>query len=93
MPHTLNDQAPNIQMPEFHNYAWHGRDGSVYLRFRDIAHLTDFFTSAFVREQVGPDSVNFNDYETNMSLLSLQKKIPLPYPYNPGPPYEAATVA
>lgn len=45
------------------------------LYFRDWAHLQTCFGSEFVRTKIGPDGANFNDLETAIPLMVMEKRI------------------
>lgn len=45
------------------------------LYFRDWDHLKACFSSKYVRDVVGPDGINFNDMETAIPLLAIEKPL------------------
>ncbi|KAI8932078.1 hypothetical protein NX059_010965 [Plenodomus lindquistii] len=57
------------------NHAWVGRDDMTELYFRDWEHLKGCFSSQFVRETIGPDGPNFNDLETAIPLMAVEKTL------------------
>ncbi|KAJ4399547.1 hypothetical protein N0V91_009372 [Didymella pomorum] len=57
------------------NHAWTGRDDMTELYFRDWAHLKACFGSSYVRTKIGPDGANFNDLETAIPLMVLEKPL------------------
>ncbi|KAF1925603.1 uncharacterized protein M421DRAFT_7858 [Didymella exigua CBS 183.55] len=57
------------------NYPWTGRDGMTELYFRDWDHLKACFGSEFVRTKIGPDGANFNDLETAIPMMVLEKSL------------------
>ncbi|KAK4044337.1 hypothetical protein C8A01DRAFT_31388 [Parachaetomium inaequale] len=77
------------------NHTWVGRDDMTELYFRDWDHLKVCFGSEHVRNTVGPDGPNFNDLETAIPLLAVEK--PLRFGVQPssfsGPQEGSRTVA
>ncbi|KAF1980315.1 hypothetical protein BU23DRAFT_495719 [Bimuria novae-zelandiae CBS 107.79] len=63
------------------NHAWVGRDDMTELYFRDWDHMKACFGSEHVRKTVGPDGPNFNDLETAIPLLAVEK----PLSFSPSP--------
>lgn len=59
------------------NHPWIGRDDMTELYFRDWDHLKACFGSEHVRNTVGPDGPNFNDLETAIPLLAVEKPLSL----------------
>ncbi|CAO2649234.1 Nn.00g066190.m01.CDS01 [Neocucurbitaria sp. VM-36] len=57
------------------NHPWVGRDDMTELYFRDWDHLKTCFSSEHVRNTVGPDGLNFNDLETAIPLLAVEKRL------------------
>ncbi|KAF3007669.1 hypothetical protein E8E13_009054 [Curvularia kusanoi] len=57
------------------NHPWVGRDDMTELYFRDWDHLKTCFSSDYVRDVVGPDGINFNDMETAIPLLAIEKPL------------------
>ena len=57
------------------NHAWTGRDDMAELYFRDWDHLKACFESEHVRKTVGPDGANFNDLETAIHLMAIEKTL------------------
>jgi hypothetical protein len=57
------------------NHAWTGRDDMTELYFRDWAHLKACFGSSYVRTKIGPDGANFNDLDTAIPLMVLEKPL------------------
>ncbi|KAJ4362826.1 hypothetical protein N0V95_001200 [Ascochyta clinopodiicola] len=58
------------------NHPWTGRDDMTELYFRDWDHLKSCFGSEHVRKTIGPDGVNFNDLETAIPLMAIEKPLP-----------------
>lgn len=57
------------------NHAWVGRDDMTELYFRDWDHLKACFGSEHVRKVVDPDGANFNDLETAIPLMVVEKPL------------------
>ncbi|KAH6643573.1 hypothetical protein C7974DRAFT_381793 [Boeremia exigua] len=57
------------------NHVWTGRDDMTELWFRDWDHLKACFGSDHVRKTIGPDGVNFNDLETAIPLMTIEKEL------------------
>lgn len=59
------------------NQSWFGRDDVTELYFRDWNHLGSCFGSSLVRTKVGPDGLNFSDFETAIPLIVREKPLSL----------------
>ncbi|KZM22223.1 uncharacterized protein EKO05_0002069 [Ascochyta rabiei] len=57
------------------NHGWTGRDDMTELYFRDWDHLKACFGSEHVRKTIGPDGANFNDLETAIPLMAIEKPL------------------
>lgn len=57
------------------NQHWFGRDDVTELFFRDWGHVMSCFSSDHVKEKVGPDGVQFADFETNVVLMAYEKDV------------------
>lgn len=57
------------------NHTWTGRDDITELYFRDWDHLKACFGSEYIKTTVGPDGVNFNDLETAIPLMTIEKPL------------------
>ncbi|PSN67615.1 hypothetical protein BS50DRAFT_664912 [Corynespora cassiicola Philippines] len=59
------------------NHSWVGRDDMTELYFRDWDHMKSCFSSNYVRTTIAPDGENFNDLETAIPLLVVEKPLSL----------------
>ncbi|KAF9699450.1 hypothetical protein EKO04_002479 [Ascochyta lentis] len=65
------------------NQTWTGRDDMTELYFRDWTHLNACFGSDHVRKTIGPDGANFNDLETAIPLMAVEKPLQFPSSVSP----------
>ncbi|GME26954.1 Dimeric alpha-beta barrel [Neofusicoccum parvum] len=69
--------APPSPTPPNANHAWTGRSSVTELWFRDVAHMLRNFSSAWVRDTVGPDGARFADLASSINLVALEKRVPV----------------
>jgi hypothetical protein len=55
------------------------------LYFRDWDHLKSCFGSEHVRTTIGPDAINFNDLETAIPIMAIEKPLQFESPNPPSP--------
>lgn len=54
---------------------WSGHNDAAELYFSDMAHLGRVFGSKHVREVVGPDGKNFNDFAATIAMFTYEELI------------------
>ncbi|KAG9571420.1 hypothetical protein KCU71_g224, partial [Aureobasidium melanogenum] len=56
------------------NHSWFSRDDVAELYFRSPNHIKAVFGSEYVRTTIGPDGRNFNDFETAINLMAIERR-------------------
>lgn len=56
------------------NHPWFSRDDVTELYFRSPNHIKSVFGSEYVRNTIGPDGKNFNDFETAINLMAIERR-------------------
>jgi hypothetical protein len=65
--------APLGDLPNS-NHSWFSRDDVAELYFRSPDHIKAVFGSEYVRTTIGPDGRNFNDFETAINLMAIERR-------------------
>lgn len=67
---------PKAKGPPNANYPFSFVDDMTELCFKDSSHLKDVMTSQYVKDVVGPDGMNFNDFSAaNAMLATIERKV------------------